>query len=234
MINVRFDRAYFPMVRVESIDAFLHWIPVTKVQFEYFLWDSISHGLDQAWLERMYKLNPRITPAKIARNNYWRIFMTGIAPFEADRFAGWCGDDTDETGLYGLPTAEEWQRAIKELQSRNCLSSEELIHAQAPDRIKTLLLKLTTAAPQAPRTLADQMFFNGGVLEWVQHQGERVGDPGYVAHGCLNPGWGDNVIHTNHLSRPLPVKSVPGSPDDNKGRYAHYGFRLLRREENQI
>jgi len=31
-----FDKTGFPMVRVDEVNAYVHWLPVTKIQFETF------------------------------------------------------------------------------------------------------------------------------------------------------------------------------------------------------
>ncbi|MBM3881112.1 MAG: hypothetical protein FJ387_15550 [Verrucomicrobia bacterium] len=225
--TLELDRANFPMIWVESLQAYLHWIPVTKIQFEYFLWESSFSRLDQEWLDRVYKLNPRVTPKKIGKGNYWRAFLTGVAPVEAEQYATWCGEAAD--GLqYSLPTAEEWQKAYREMQGRPChpLEQDQAAWGRLSDRVQTLLTQLRLSL-SAPKHLADQMLFDGGVLEWVSTAAHADADSGWGGYGQTNRSFEFTGMYLNRL---FPVKSVPKGPDDNAGRAPYNGFRLLRRE----
>lgn len=222
---VTYDRARFPMIWVESVQAHLHFLPVTKIQFEYFLWDSASSSLDQAWLDRMYKLNPRVSPRQVDPRNYWRAFMTGVAPIEAEMYAQWCAGPEEEV-RYSLPTAADWQKAYKELQERDANTWDPACLEQSPARAQTLFSQLL-ACPARRTKLADLMFFDGGVLEWVDTTGERSFGGEWGGYGQTHRNF---VSSGPCLNRLFPVKAVPKSPEDNAGRGAYYGFRLLRRE----
>lgn len=225
--NLEFDRAGFPMVWLDSINAHMHLLPVTKIQFEYFLWDAPASNLDQGWLDRMYKLNERVTPKKIGKSNYWRAFMSGLAPMEAERFASWAGG-SGEDAQYSLPTDEEWRSAYKEVQLRACIDQATLnTSKRLSARAQELFRKVADAT--APHlSLADQMLFDGGVLEWLQSSDNNPSPSGYTAHGQSNRAW-DRGFSGNWTIRPFPVKSVPKGPDDNESRWPFCGFRLLRR-----
>jgi len=210
------------MIWVDCLQGHIHFLPATKIQIEYFLWDATGSSLDQAWLDRLYKLNERVTPKKISRANYWRAFLTGIAPIEVEQYAGWCGDGPDEGAQYSLPTAQQWQDCYKEMQAREPIHWDSATRQRLSGRVNTLLDQLANL-PAPPKSLADQMFLDGGVLEWVT----STEDGEYAAHGQTSRSWD---FSGNFLSRRFPVKSVPKSPDDHTGRTLYYGFRLLRKE----
>lgn len=226
-MNIVFDRANFPMIWVEGLQAHIHWLPVTKIQFEYFLWDATHSSLDQAWVDRVYNLNPRVTPKKIHKGNYWRAFITGVAPVEAEMFAAWCGDSGDHSE-YSIPKADEWQTAYKEMQGQACEELNVDTFSRSPDRVKTLLRKIEASLPQR-RHRADQMLFERGVLEWVSTPGNDEMNQNYSAYGQTNLGW-EGANSGPWLNRLFDVRHVPMSPDDDAGRAAYYGFRLLRRQ----
>lgn len=225
---IEFDRAGFPMIYLDSVKAHLHWLPVTKIQFEYFLFEAGSSGLDQAWLDRLYQLNGRISPRKIGKGNYWRALMTGIAPVEAALYADWCSE-SDEGSEYRLPKAEQWQKAYEEARDRECLDWtqwSETDHPRIPDRAKTLFRQIRESLPVGEaRKLADQMLFDGGVLEWVNAESETKASSEWGAYGQTNRSF---VVSGMYLTRLFPVRTVPKSPEDQAGRAPYYGFRLLR------
>lgn len=220
--HIEFDRANFPMVWVESLEAYIHLLPVTKIQFEYFLWDSKQANLDQAWLDRIYTMNERITPKRVNKGNYWRAFFTGIAPSEAELFAAWCAD-SDEDTEYRLPSSEEWRKAYKEMQNQPAIPLDDPRLGRLAERTKTLLKQLVGSLPETPETLAEQMLFDGGVLEWVNGEGSYPTD--YVGHGQTNRSWD---YSGQVLSRPYQPRTIPKGPTDMEGRASYFGFRLLR------
>ena len=70
------DPVGFPMIWIEEIGAFMHWLPVTKIQFEKFVASSSGGFFDDAWYRRILDLNPRVATAKIVR----RTTATPLSP----------------------------------------------------------------------------------------------------------------------------------------------------------
>lgn len=218
------DRTGFPMVRVVALDAYVHWLPVTKIQFEYFM-AATSDGLfDSRWYDEILDLNPRITPAAVRQTNYWQAFLTGITPTEALKFAHWCGAE------YALPTLDEWNAAYRELKELpdfelNLLDGLGDLSARA----RTLLTQLNSTGRIVteqiggynPRTLADQMLMRLGVMEWVECTTQRVRWGGM---GITHPAF-YGALQTPDQGQPM----LPINPETNRLR--HFGFRLIKRSE---
>ena len=221
-LKVKTDRSGFPMIWIDSIEAYLHWLPVSKVQFEYYLCSATDGRLDDKWYERILELNPRVTPAGIRRSNYWQSFLTGIFPEEAQRFVRWCGED------YELTSRSDWFSAYQALSEQPPV--EVSWQDELPD-IKPRTLKLLeniekvsqelARATEAPRSLADQILMRFGVMEWVELQGKRQAWGGM---GQLVRDWVGLLVR--------PDKGIPVIPRDPEVERVHYfGFRLLRRSE---
>jgi hypothetical protein len=174
-IEIHKDPVGFPMLQVEP-DLYLHWLPITKIQFEYFLCDTYDRSFDIRWYEEVLRLNPRVTPAKISPANYWNAFLSGVLPAEAQRFAFWCGDG------FRLPSGQEWARAYRILSSQPVLDLESVL-GDLPPRLRELVLRTEEAASEAARrlgyrrSLADQLLMRLGFLEWVNAE-ERWGAMG--------------------------------------------------------
>ena len=69
-MNAKFilDKAGFPMIWVDKpLSAYIHWLPVTKIQFELFMCDSPSSDLSDAWYREVLSLNPRVSPKNVTK-----------------------------------------------------------------------------------------------------------------------------------------------------------------------
>jgi hypothetical protein len=219
LLNFVSDKTGFPMIWAGEIGAYIHWLPVTKVQFEYFLCDAPGAQFDEQWYNSILGLNERVTPKRAARSNYWQLFLTGILPSEAVRFAEWCGDE------YRLPTPEEWKRAYQAFQSISAM--DPLVSDPGlNERTRTIVIKLDeiskgiarSAINARPRTLTDQMLMRFGVMEWVQYEqhGQRWGGMGQT-----------DSSFQSVMRKPDADPETPREPEQHRLR--QYGFRLLRR-----
>ena len=218
------DRTGFPMVRIAALDAYLHWIPVTKIQFEHFMAAISESQFDSRWYDEILDLNPRVTPTAIRANNYWQAFLTGIRPAEAQRFAQWSGSE------YGIPTLEEWNTAYRELKELPNYQLDKLDGLQGLGvRTQTLINRLDLVGRDVtekiggytPRTLADQMLMRLGVMEWVECVTQRVRWGGM---GITHPVFYGALQTPDHGQPMLPI-----NPETN--RLPHFGFRLIKRSE---
>lgn len=224
-LRLRADRTGFPMVYIDTLKAYIHWLPVTKIQFEQFICSQPSSQFDELWYSQLLELNSRISPGSVRDINYWQAFLTGVVPREAQSFARWCGEG------YSVPTLADWFAAYKELKElppENGSVVEPFVHEykRVSDRTRTLLSRLDNASVRAckeadyKRTLADQMFMRLGVMEWVEVNDQRSYWGGM--------GETNSKLHGNLFTPDHGQASRPNRPETT--RLSYYGFRLLWRE----
>lgn len=213
------DKTGFPMLWVEPIKAYLHWLPVTKIQFETYMCAAPDSHFNAEWYDEILAMNPRISPSQIRLSNYWQAFLTGIKPSEVQRFARWNGEG------YQIPTLEEWFESYKYLKS---LPPEDDPISQIggiKDRILKLITHLNDISPQVMRevgytqSLADQMFLRMGVMEWIEGQNQQyqwggMGETYPKFHG---------ILFTPDHGQPR----LPNNPEEY--RLPYYGLRLIWR-----
>lgn len=218
--SVIVDRTGFPMVRVDTLGFYVHWLPVTKVQFEYFLCEVGDSHFDTSWYEAVLALNPRVSPAAVERGNYWQALMTGVLPSEARRYARWCGPQ------YELPTAEQWLDVFGVLSDLPPLELSAVLSLPGLNQRARTLLERLDEAPRSmleqldyKRTRAEQLLLRLGVLEWVRRPGASIP---WGLFGELNP-----AFHSLIFSPDGGEPRIPRAPEAQ--RVGHYGFRLLRR-----
>ncbi|HEX3046625.1 MAG TPA: hypothetical protein VHY08_17850 [Bacillota bacterium] len=223
MADLKFiiDKSGFPLVWVEPIGAFIHWLPVTKVQFEYFLCAVPDSRFDGAWYEEILRKNPRISPNEIKPDNYWGALLSGIRPGEAQSFVQWLGPE------YGLPTLNEWVKTyqyFKTLPPQSAGIVNQM--GELRERVKTLIGRLNSSSDQAvrgmgdERRLADQMLMRMGVMEWVECPEHRIHWGGI---GQTHPSFHGGLYTPDHGEPVIP-------PNPETDRLYYYGFRLIRRE----
>lgn len=214
------DPTGFPMLWVEEIKAYVHWIPVTKIQFEFFMCDAPDNRFDATWYDTILQMNARISPGAIRLTNYWRIFLSGITPGEAQAFSRWCGEG------YHLPTLNEWNTIYKTLSQEQPAQNAIVSMGSLRPRISTLIDKLNQVSLQATaeygyaRTLADQMLMRLGVMEWVESDNLRYR-------------WGGmgETYSSFHSSLFTPNNGQPQAPNSPEEQRLHYyGLRLIWRE----
>lgn len=215
--DLRADPAGFPLLWIEPLSAYLHWVPVTKIGFEHFLCAEPDSRFDESWYQAICEFNPRISPRLARVGNYWGTLLSAITPPEAESFARWCGEG------YRLPTLEEWMTAYRWLKARPPMDDLSPLTVGRSERVRTLLQQLDTASTQAirevgyTRTRADQMLLRMGVFEWVRCDDARgiwgaIGEP--------PPGFDPGLSTPDNGQAKRPV-----NPETN--RIKNYGFRLI-------
>jgi hypothetical protein len=206
------DRAGFPLVYVEAVDAFVHLFPVAKAQFERFLWQHNPQEWGDTRYAELLAHNPRASPSGIRTQPYERLFLTGIVPDEVNTFAGWLGVEFD------LLDNDEWRAVCHWLE-------HQLVTAAPPELSKLGLSSIAQGLWQAiltrlkPETLLELSLMVNGVIEWTIERSGCQAAPQYVGMGL-----------PRHDFFPTS-KGVdePQYPIDSAQRMRHFGFRLKRR-----
>ena len=214
-IKTQADPLGFPMAWIDEIQAYIHWYPVSKLQFETFLCDVLDEAFDARWYKEALARNPRVTASAISTANYWQAFMTGVSHEEAQRFARWYGDG------YRLPRTSEWCTALRTFRGRAASKAPLPVPATFMNRRFRDLLHVLNEVSFAvchtwePSDLAAAMLLDRGVLEWaVDSSG------GDHAYGCGTP-------HPGFF----PALKEPGTPisptSHDRLNCWPFGFRLV-------
>ena len=106
-IPLIYDKTGSPLIGIKKMKLFVHVLPVTKVQFEKFIAEVNLPDFSDEWYENILKLNSRVSYKKFTEENYWKLFITGIYPEEAMKFAEYLGND------YRLPDVDEWREIYR-------------------------------------------------------------------------------------------------------------------------
>lgn len=210
------DKTGFPMVWVEAIDAYMHWLPVTKIQFERFICDRPSTRFDWSWYEEVTENNPRIPPQKITIDNYWQAFMTALQPSEVRIFSEFCGAE------YEIPTIEQWDRAFSEARSTDPMEWLSFDELDLTHRARTVLERMRDLANtdlKGEPSQAKQMLMIWGVMEWVS---VNKGEVAWAGKGLPN-----KSFHSRMGTPREPHVKEMLQPDAR--RMKDFGCRLIRR-----
>ena len=205
-------RTHFPLVEVPRQDFALFWIPVTKVQIEYFLSETIDSQFNRAWYHERLRNSQRIMAENLTAQNLVQAFLTHITFYEASAFSKWYGKGFD------LPTSEEWQRALQtfdQVAAHPAFVEQVLNLPGIHPRARLLVQSCENALPgyqrlrdPAERRLSHQLMLRSGILEYVYQdtaynrcgacgsslQSERYGNPSQnVFQPLRHPDVGDRM-----------------------------------------
>lgn len=217
---IHLDPTGFPMVWFDEIGAYVHWLPVTKIQFEHFLCAAPDAYFDGKWYEDVLLLNPRVTPRALNGDSYWRALMTGVLPSEAQRFASWCGDG------YRLLSDGEWTVLFQTTQAHSSVDVTRFAMIVGRDpRARVLIERIDDSTDAAvrrigrARQLAEQMLLRYGAMEWV-----LLGSPSWT--------WSLRGEPLPEFCGSLVLPEAPAellTADPEAVRFPAAGFRLLYR-----
>lgn len=200
---ISFDKTNFPLVVVEEAGIEMHLLPATKTQFEQYVQET--GPVNRSRYEEMLALNPAVSHANFNAEEREKLFVTGVLPNEALKFAEWLGEGFD------LPTVKEWRAALAALRRvpppRRSLITD-LIEGPADDILERLEEQIHI------RSLLDYTMMRDGLVEWVWQHKSLVG------LGAPRP-----EFHPN-LWDPLYNEIKPLHLDV---RVPYFGFRLVRR-----
>jgi hypothetical protein len=212
-----FDRVGFPMIRIEALDGYLHWFPVTKIQYETFLASDQGMCFDESGYAELLATNPRTTTKKLTPEDYWTAFVTGLRPSEVVPYAKW-SQSMDPGVIDTLPSQKDWIAAYGELKQSAAIEVADLAEMSPSTRAREVLIRVGRVTG-SERSVADQMLLRGGVMDWVK-SGSRQGT--WAAFGQPDPRFYATLFD--------PDSGRPSYPIDPEGvRLGSHGFRLIRR-----
>jgi hypothetical protein len=198
-------RTHFPLVEVPGQDFALFWMPVTKVQIEYFLSETIDSQFDRAWYHERLRNNPRIMPEKLIAQNLLQAFLTHITFYEASVFSQWYGKGFD------LPTSEEWYRTLRafdQIAAHPAFVEQILDLPNIHPRARLLVQSCENALPgyqrlrdTSERKLSHQLMLRSGMLEYVYQDTayNRCGACGLsLQSGRYGNSGQDTFLHLRH------------------------------------
>lgn len=215
---VRQDKVGFPIIWIPPLNSYIHWLPFTKIQMEYFLSETTDSTFNEDWYNVLLDSNNRVAPGSIRPDNYWQAFLTGITAVEARRVSSWYNGE--------LMTAQEWQTAyrfLRESSPANFPYMRDILNLSLRPRVALMLRNLDSIVGLLPRygqpTVADQCFMRGGVMEYVYEDDRRNTFAGY---GQTNRDF-FSTLYTPDGGTPerLAETARLGS-----ARIYYYGFRL--------
>jgi diadenosine tetraphosphatase ApaH/serine/threonine PP2A family protein phosphatase len=165
----------FPLVEVPGQGFALFWLPLTKIQAEYFLSDTIVSRFDRAWYRERLRTNPRVTPQGLKAWNLAQAFLTDITFAEARMISRWYGPD------YDLPTSQQWQQALRSFAALPAdpafvqrVLAEPGLHLRAASLIQACEQALPAYQRVAGRRLSHQLMLSPGILEYVYQDAART------------------------------------------------------------
>jgi hypothetical protein len=211
-MQIRLDKTNYPLIWVEGIQAHLHVLPVTKVQFEQYLVDPKAIYDGRFYLEAV-SLNPRTSPIGLTGDNYWQAFVTGVTVEECSGFASWLGAG------YGLPDIDEWKEAYRFLSSlrADALYSELVSSGVGLAKPARITLERITQE-LSPTSAADLCLLNNAIAEWAR---TADGKSPWQGVGTPNPRFSPRLVD--------PERSQPVRPLESSSRIRDLGFRLRLR-----
>ena len=183
------DNTGFPAVPVPAAGLAVHLFPVTKVQFEYFLGDRTN--FDPAAFDELYGTSPRASWRTIPEDRFEELFLTGLLPEEAERFARWLDDG------FRVPTEAEW-RAVDAGIAALPPTPDGLREQTANDALHPAARALLNWRLGRGRWPAVGLF-EGGLVEWVKVAG------GHALHGRPRPDL-LRVIHNPQIHEAIRFK----------------------------
>lgn len=159
------DRTGFPLIRVEKLDADVQLFPLTKPQYEQFLYEAPSPERGDAWYTELLKLNPRLSASAHSLEDYEGLFITGLLPNEVRAYIQWHGAGCQ------LLTVEQWKTAYAWLATQDV----SILPAELERDLSPVARRLwdSLLSQLRPRTLLDLALMRDNVIEWVDGPGKQ-------------------------------------------------------------
>ncbi len=201
------DPTGFPLLKLPSLGLAVHLLPVTKVQFEYFLGEpALIRRFDTALYEEMCHFNPR-TSWRRSSGVPESLFATGILPPEAEAYGTWMGKG------FRLPKDTEWRAVDAEMALHVEDKAYEFLLTDR--RIHPAARAIISQQPRKPGQWRQFGLFENGFLEWVCSR------DGFRLQGRPRPAL-RRVIHNPQLHDAIRVQL------ERLSRDRAFGFRLVK------
>lgn len=199
------DPTTFPALACPAAGLAVGLLPVARAQFDYFLGDTTRFPADA--LAEIDAASPRASWRRVPPDRPEGVFLAGVQPAEAERFAGWLG------GGWRLPSAAEW-RAVDAFVRRLGWDVTDFRQAAAGPAVHPAARSiLNWSLGRTSVTAARAGLWDDGLLEWVTH----ADGPGL--YGRPRPGLMSLVLN--------PQVHDPARPTA-PGRHPGFGVRLVR------
>ena len=204
------DTVGYPMIWIESIEAFVHLFPVGKAQFERFLSRANLQGSGDLWYAELLSLNPRASYRAHEAQPYEGLFLTGILPDEAVAFAQWMGEE------YSLLCADEWCATYEWLQHHPSSAVPPSLYDQGLSEDAYRIWEIIENELH-PHNLLELALMSKGVMEWVTDNAAEGSDV-YAGLGLPRDSFWPSVRTSVDTVRPIRPER----------RLSCFGFRLQR------
>ncbi len=220
-ISIVKGKTGFPLVRFEGMDFYISWLPVTKYEFEQYLWQASVH-YGNSWYRTLLELNPRISWRKTFDADSLRyLFITGLLPEEISMYIRCLGDG------YKLASYKKWMMFYN-----ICKSSDDDVRQVMKDLRKSVsrfddpahavfiqYLEIIHSG-----SLLEIFSLHRGIHEYVEYTPTEITKreiypAGYGIVGSPRPKW-RSIVWTPEEHPPLGF--------DGKTRDSLTGFRIVR------
>jgi hypothetical protein len=213
----------FPVVAIPQTNYALSWLPVTKLQIEYFLCETMDSQFDRNWYLERLRNNPRVTTAQLTVGNFRQTFMTNVLFHEARVLIREWGNEFD------LPTVEEWHHALQafdRIEAQEDFVEEVAAMSGLHLRARLLLSQVEHAAKNLPRPrtmpmrlFSHQLLMRSGISEYVYKDEHR--------NTCLACGSTQRFAEQEHTFEESFLTQLRSAQTGD--RVPTLGFRLLMR-----
>lgn len=165
------EKTRFPLISVPGTNYEFAWLPLTKIQVEYFLCQTPDSQFDRSWYQECLKGSPRVTMEQLGFDTVRHVFMGNLLFQEARILSRYWGRDFD------LPTMEEWRKALvafDQVEARDDFIEEIVAMPDLHPRARLLLHRVEQILKDEPRPrsrstrfLSHQLLMRSGIAEYA-------------------------------------------------------------------
>lgn len=161
----------FPVVGVPGTNYALAWLPMTKLQIEYYLCETMDSQFDRNWYQACLQRSPRVSMEELNADTVRQAFIGNLLFHEARRLSR-------EWGRYfDLPTLEEWRTALlafDQVEAQDDFVAEVLalpaLHPRARlllHRVEAIVKSESRSQTIGARPFSHQLLMRSGILEYT-------------------------------------------------------------------